>query len=141
EARRFSLPPPGRRFLYGKLALLLWWLPGPVDAQEAAEGAALLRAGNYAEAVTRAEAELQESLEDTAPWAMVRIRALLDTGKYPEAKTAWDGAVALEPRHLPLKWLGREVLLANGQTTEAAELPLEIENFMSMYARRYRNAA
>lgn len=122
------------------MALALWLNGAGVWAQSLPESEDFLRSGRYEAAEAQAEVALRETIEDTAPWAMVQIRSLLERGKYPEALSVWEQAVNQEPRHLPLKWLGREALLANGRTTEAAEVPLEIENFMAMAPRRYRDA-
>lgn len=130
-----------RRNLWAGGMALAWWLGGGLLwAQSPSASEELIRQGRYEEAAAQAEEALREADEERGAWAIVQIRALLEQGKYPEALAVWELASALESRHLPLKWQGREVLLANGRTSEAAELPLEIENAMAMMPRRYRDA-
>jgi tetratricopeptide (TPR) repeat protein len=111
-------------------------------AVEPEEALKLLRAGDYSAALSAANTALGDAFNSRESWDLIRIRALMETGQYPEALTAVQEALAMDPRNLRLKWAARGVLLANGQTEAAQAIPLEIQQLLTRRGgRAYRDVA
>jgi tetratricopeptide (TPR) repeat protein len=99
-----------------------------------------LRSGDYAAALTAAQGALADSFNDREAWDLIRLEALMATGRYPEALAAAQEALAISPRSLTLKWAAREVFLANGDTATAQSIPVEIQQLVtSRGGRAYRD--
>lgn len=97
-------------------------------AMRAADPAAVQRAllaGEYAIVIKQAAGELRET-PGQPEWTMLLVRACLATGRYAEADRAMKEALAREPRSIRLRWLARDVALANGRPEEAAERVQEV---------------
>lgn len=99
-----------------------------------------LLAGNYAAVIKQATSELRDAPTNTE-WAMLLIQALLATGRYSEADTAMKNALAKDARSIRLRWLAREVALANGRTDEAARRVEEIRGAVRDNSWQYRAPA
>ena len=97
-------------------------------------------AGNYARSLARAEEALQGK-QDNEEWQLLRSRALLTLGRYPEARAAITNALALDRWSIRLRWQAREVLLSNGQTDAAREMTEAVIGLVSRYSSDYRAAA
>ncbi|MDB6070327.1 MAG: Tetratricopeptide repeat protein [Verrucomicrobiales bacterium] len=99
----------------------------------------LLRQGNYSAALTAAEAAFTDPFHDREAWHLMRIEALMATGQYPEALQAVQEALGIDPRSLRLKWAARDVFLANGDKAAADSIPAEIQQFVTIRSRAYRD--
>ena len=77
--------------------------------------------GDYLGCITNAQKALQEG-QDNEEWALLLSRALLTTGRYPEARTVITNALDQRRRNIRLSWQAREIFLANGQREQAKEM-------------------
>ena len=102
----------------------------PVEVQKA------LLAGNYAVVIKQAVGELAES-PGHPEWTMILVRAYLTVGRYTDAERVMKETLAREPRSVRLRWLAREVALANGQAGEAGQRLEEVSRAMSDRSVRY----
>ena len=82
-----------------------------------------------------------QSSPDAGDWQMLRCKALLATGRYPEARDAATNALAHDRWNIQLCWQAREALLSNGQTNAAAQEVEDIVRMVSGYPRDYGDAA
>jgi len=114
------------------------WIPGAVAASEVEEAETQLRTGRYAEAIAAAR-EALTSKSPSEAWHRVLLEGLLTTGQVQEALAAWTNAVAQEGRSVRLRWLGRDVLLANGDTEGAAAQLNSIAQLVGNRAGNYRD--
>lgn len=89
-------------------------------AAEPAEVQRGLLAGNYAAVIKQATSELRDAPTNTE-WSMLLVQALLATGRYREADAAMKEALSRDGRSVRLRWLARDVALANGRPDEAAK--------------------
>lgn len=97
-----------------------------------------LRTGRYEEAIAAARQALASESPGEA-WHRVLLEGLLTSGHYPDALAAWTNAVAQEGRSVRLRWLGRQVLLANGDTEGAAAQLNTIAQLVGNRAGNYRD--
>ncbi|MFM7213345.1 MAG: tetratricopeptide repeat protein, partial [Verrucomicrobiota bacterium] len=102
------------------------------------EAQTLLRTGRYEDAIAAARQALASDSPGEA-WHRVLLEGLLTTGHYPDALAAWTNAVAQEGRSVRLRWLGRQVLLANGDTEGAAAQLNTIAQLVGNRAGNYRD--
>ena len=117
---------------------LALWIPTSRAASAVDDAETQLRTGRYEEAIAAA----REALESKSPgeaWHRVLLEGLLTTGQYPEALAAWTNAVAQEGRSVRLRWIGRDVLLANGDTEGAAAQLNTIAQLVGNRAGNYRD--
>lgn len=105
-------------------------------AADPAEVQKALLAGNYAVVIKQASGELAEA-PGHPEWTMILVRAYLTVGRYADAERVMKETLAREPRSVRLRWLAREVALANGRTGEAAQRLEEISRAMSDRSVRY----
>ena len=121
--------------------LALGWLclgGGALGAEtDLAEARRLYQAGDYAKCVTLAARGLAKGKE-TEGWRLLLTRALLTTGRYPEALATITNALVKEPRSVQLRWLAREVLQQNGQPEAAERMPEEINKLVVARPNAYQ---
>ncbi len=115
-------------------------LAGPAFAAEPAEVQRGLLAGNYAAVIKQATSELKDAPANTE-WTMLLVRALLAVGKNAEADRVMKEALVRDARSIRLRWLAREVALANGRPEEAIGRPNEIRRMVSDSPWMYRAPA
>ena len=128
-----------RRWLAGAL-LLLAGLLSPAFAAEIAEVQRAFLAGNYAAVIKQATGELRDAPANTE-WAMLLVQAQLATGKHADADRVMKEALARDARSIRLRWLAREVSLANGRAQEALERVDEIRRMVRDSPWMYRAPA
>jgi tetratricopeptide (TPR) repeat protein len=87
----------------------------PADVQKA------LLAGNYSQVIKQAQGELRDS-PGNSEWTMILVQALLTVGRNAEADKVMKEALLRDTRSIRLRWLARDVALANGRPEQAAEL-------------------
>ena len=104
------------------------------------EAQKLFLSGNYGACLALAGQAGGSSL-DRADWQLLRCKALLATGRYPEARDAATNALAQDRWNVRLCWQAREALLSNGQTNAAAEKVEDIVRMVSGHPRDYGDAA
>ncbi len=104
------------------------------------EAQKLFLSGNYGACLALAGQAGGSSL-DRADWQLLRCKALLVTGRYPEARDAATNALAQDRWNVRLCWQAREALLSNGQTNAAAEKVEDIVRMVSGHPRDYGDAA
>lgn len=131
---------PGWRALAVVAALFL--SGAPAFANEIAEAQRDLLAGKHEAAIRAAREQLRGTGEGAGTdWSMVLVQALLATGRNSEADRAMADALARDPRSIRLKWLARDVALANGRPEEAALRHDEILKAVRMSPWIYRGPA
>ncbi len=124
----------GRAWLAG--FTLLW----ASQAAEPSEAWNSLRTGHYDTAIHSAQQALATG-ERGDEWHLILMEGLLTTGRYPEAQTALTNALAREPRSVRVRWLGRDVLAANGDVEGARDQLMEITQLVGTRPSSYRDAA
>jgi tetratricopeptide (TPR) repeat protein len=107
-------------------SLVLGALFAPLSpAADLAEAEKLFRAGKYAEVIQQA-AQLTETEQQLEDWAILRIRALRELGRYPEAKKALEEWLPRFANTIRLRLLGYEILRQNGDEGGSKKLLEEI---------------
>jgi tetratricopeptide (TPR) repeat protein len=96
--------------------------------------------GDYKGCLALARQGPQSSL-DKGDWQLLKCKALLATGQYPEARETATNALAQDRWNIQLCWQAREALLSNGQTAAAAEKVEDIVRMVSGHPRDYGDAA
>ena len=89
-----------------------------------------LLAGDYTGVIKRATAGLRDS-PNSGEWATLLVQALLATGQNARADAAMTEALARDPQSIRLRWLSREVALANGRPEEAAQRVEEVRRLVT----------
>jgi tetratricopeptide (TPR) repeat protein len=92
--------------------------------------------GDYAGCIALARQMVRDTPKDEDVHLLL-TRALLATGQYAEARAAITNAMAQDVWSIRLRWLAREVFLANGQVEAAAEIPDEILGMVSRHIRDF----
>jgi tetratricopeptide (TPR) repeat protein len=77
---------------------------------------------------------------DDEDWPLLQTRALLATGRYPEALATVTNALAQNATSIRLRWQAREALLCNGQTDAAADVADGVIRRVSRHEEEYRDA-
>ncbi|HTL54641.1 MAG TPA: tetratricopeptide repeat protein [Candidatus Limnocylindrales bacterium] len=88
--------------------------------------------GDFTNSIVLAQQALKEG-ENREEWVLLLTRALLTTGRYPEARTIITNALEQRRRNVRLSWQAREVFFANGQPEKAKEM---LENIGWVVGRR-----
>jgi tetratricopeptide (TPR) repeat protein len=104
------------------------------------EAESLFLSGGYRACLALA-AQAPQSSPDKEDWQLLRCKALLATGQYPEALQAATNALAQDRWNIQLCWQAREALLCNGQTSAAAQKVEDIVRMVSGHPRDYADAA
>ncbi len=109
-------------------------------APDAAEAQRELLAGNYAFVLEHGAAALRDP-SASSEWFSVLVRAQLAVGRNAAASTTIADALSREPTNIKLRWLAREVALANGRPDEAANYADEIRRYVMTRSFLYRTPA
>ncbi len=137
-----TLPP--LRFCGGlsALAALAGFAMGAIFSHAAETDAvrAQLMSGKYADAADVAGAAEQTQPENE-DWPLLRIEALMASGKYPEAEAVLTAALKRFPYAMRLRFAGFEVCRANGDTERAKALKDEMDRFGGQRDWAYREPA
>ena len=120
-------------FVLAALSISAW----AVDLEEARQ---LLRTGKYPEVSQAAEEATAQNLP-TDEWPILNVQALMLTGRYLEARTAFQQGLQRYPFSLRLRLLGYEVLRANGQVEQAKMLFNELDQLAARREWAYRQPA
>jgi tetratricopeptide (TPR) repeat protein len=123
--------------LAGSVVCLALGCAAGADFKEAQK---LFLSGDYKACLALARQAPHSSL-DKGDWQMLRCKALLATGQYPEAREAATNALAHDRWNIELCWQAREALLSNGETNAAAEKVEDIVRMVSGHPRDYGDAA
>jgi tetratricopeptide (TPR) repeat protein len=102
------------------------------------EGQRLFLSGDYGSCITMARTALAD--HESEEWQLLLSRALLATGRYPEALKAITNALAKEEWSVRLPWQAREVFLANGQTQAAGDMAGKIFRMVASHPRDFEDA-
>lgn len=116
----------------------LWTGSLAASAATLDEARAALRRGKHAEVIESARAALDGKGGSSEDWTLLQARALMDTGRYPEARDLLTNAVAEVRRSVRLRWLGRTAALAAGDTNTAAALVDDIRTLINAQAADLR---
>lgn len=117
-------------------------LAGGLAAVRAADPAEVQRgllAGNYAAVIKQAQGELRDAPGNTE-WSLLLVQALLTVGRYADADAAMKEALTRDTRSIRLRWLARDVALANGRTEEATRRIDEVRLAVRDSSWQYRSA-
>lgn len=109
-------------------------------APDAAEAQRELLAGNYSFVLEHGAAALRDPAA-SSEWFSVLVRAQLAVGRNATASTTVADALSREPTNIKLRWLAREVALANGRPDEAANYADEIRRYVMTRSWLYRTPA
>lgn len=108
-----------------------------ISAEELEETKAAFLAGQYSTCEKNAETAL-ENYGNKEEWQLVLIRSLMAQGKYPKALGITTNALSRNSWSVRLRWLAREVFLANGDTANASRMVDVIIDTVSAQPRAYR---
>lgn len=122
------------------LAALVVGFASTARAADPAEVQRALLAGDYASVIKQATGELRDTPTNTE-WSLLLIQALVTVGRYPEADRAMKEALTRDARSIRLRWLARDVALANGRPQEALERVDEIRRMVRDSPWMYRAPA
>lgn len=130
---------PFRIALWLKLVLAVCSIVWSVKAaDELKDAKSAFLTGRYDVCEKAAEAAL-ENYGNKEEWQLLLIRSLLEQGKYPRALEITTNALGRNSWSLRLRWLARDVFLANGSTTEAGRMVDTIIDAVSAQPRAYRD--
>jgi tetratricopeptide (TPR) repeat protein len=110
------------------------------DAADLLEADRLFRSGKYAECVEAAE-KAAAAAEFSENWPLLKLKAELALGRYPDALKTLDAALASFRFSLQLRWRGREVCRYNGQAERAQKLLDEIGAMARQSPLQFREPA
>ncbi|MBN8246606.1 MAG: hypothetical protein J0L84_04100 [Verrucomicrobia bacterium] len=96
--------------------------------------------GRYPEVVVACTTAVAAG-ERSEEWRLLLLRALLDTGRVPDAHRWATNMLAADSRSLRLRWAAREAFLAHGNAAKAAEMLEEIQQLVSSRVYSYRDPA
>jgi tetratricopeptide (TPR) repeat protein len=109
------------------------------QAAELKEAQALFLSGDYSGSAEQA-AEVVRHRPASEDWQILLSRALLASGKYPEAYKAITNALDEISWSVRLQWQARQVYLCNGLSEAAAEMTDRILERVNGQPRSYRDA-
>ncbi len=121
----------------------LWlWVAATLAARAAdpSEARGLLLKGEHAKVVEIASKALKDRQRDEE-WPLLLGRALLTTGRYPEARAAMTNALAKDSDSIRLRWLAREAFLAAGDARGAAAVLDDIKESITSRGGGLRDPA
>ena len=97
-------------------------IPAPLaPAADLAELTKLFRAGKYAECVAGTAAEI-ENARYSENLRLLKLRAEMELGRYPDALKTLDAALKDFPTSIQVRWMGRDVCRFNQQAERAADV-------------------
>ncbi|MEY4940825.1 MAG: hypothetical protein RIQ93_2560, partial [Verrucomicrobiota bacterium] len=96
--------------------------------------------GDYTYVIKVAEAGLRET-PSNPEWPLLLVRAELAVGRYAEADGVMREALSRDAQSIRLRWLARDVALANGRPEEAKERLEEIRRMVNSRMWMYRAPA
>jgi tetratricopeptide (TPR) repeat protein len=126
-----------------------WWLSAAIFiclvsglqlfADDLSDAQEQFLSGQYSNVIDKGQKALARRPNDEE-WALLLTKALVSTGRYPDARRVITDALGHDPDNLRLRWEARKVLLSNGETAPAAEMVESILRRVSTYPRSYRDA-
>ena len=124
------------------VAAVVWSLSAvaPASAAELAEARKLFNTGKYVECAEACAEGVADEPRDEG-WWLLKVRAELATGQYPQALQTFEAANERHERSLPLLLLGYDVYRANDRPAEADQLLIVIRALASRASWRYTDAA
>ncbi len=123
-----------------RVFLTLLIFAAPLFAVDLEEARKLLVTGKYAEVVKAAEEAAAQNLP-TDDWPILQITGLMATGRYPEARVAFQRALQRYPLSLRLRLIGHEVLRTNGDVESAKAIFDELDQLVARREWAYREPA
>ena len=114
-------------------------IPATLRAEDFRDLQKLYRAGEYVKCADTAVKVSKERPGDEDVWA-IKIRAELQTGRYPEALKSLESGLRSSASSVRLRWLGRTVYRFNGQANRARLMEAEIAALLQQAAWRYGDA-
>src|SRR5438045_5011621 len=109
------MPDSALRWPYSPLAVVVLLLvTSSAAAADLVATNNLFRTGQYAECVDEAAKALEESPSHET-FRLLKLRAEMELGRYPDALTTLDAGLKALPYSLQLRIVGRDVCRFNGQ--------------------------
>ena len=139
--RRTALPFSSLPFLIA-LATLVAATAFPVstDGADLREVTKLFRSGQYGDCIEGA-AEAIDQGETSEALRVLKIRAEMELGRYPDALRTLEEGLARFPTSVQLRWYGRDVLRHHQQADRAATLDEEMTELITRTPWRYSDVA
>lgn len=94
--------------------------------------------GGYAAAIKQAEKGIADT-PGNEEWHLLLTQVLLAVGRNSDADTTVRAAIALFPQSIRVRWLARDVALANGAVDRAAQMVEDIRRLYTARQYAYRN--
>jgi tetratricopeptide (TPR) repeat protein len=122
------------------LTLALPLLAPAARAADLDDAHKLYKSGKYAECVAACAEAISDSRLDEG-WWLLKIKAEMAAGQYPQALQTYQAALDRHERSIPLLMAGYDVLRANDKPREADEALIVIRALASRTPWRYADAA
>ena len=140
--RLFPLPANRRKPLNGMQRVGIWFLAFAalvsLRGAELTEAQRAMLVGNYADVVKEATKVLNTTPGNTDA-ALLLIHAQLAIGHNVDAYLALTTALARDAQSIRLRWLARDVAMANGRPEDAAKRVEEIRKLVASNSWNYRS--
>lgn len=120
--------------------VLVAGLASTAAAADYGELVKLYRSGDYAGCIDATTKAIEEASYNES-YRVLKIRAELELGRYPDAQATLDAALKQFSYSIQLRWLGREVCRYNKQVERAATLEKEIPDLLRQQSWRYTDVA
>jgi tetratricopeptide (TPR) repeat protein len=127
------------RLRFGLVSCALLLASTSLRAADLAEATQLFRSGKYTECVQATDKAIAEN-DFSENYRLLKLRAEMELGRYPEALKTLDEALRRFPYSLQLRWLGRDVCQFNRLPERAAKLDVEITQMVQQAPWRYSDA-
>ena len=139
QSRRSGRPPAFLLILYSTF-LATWLVPSPAArAADLDDAQKLYRSGKYEECI-EACAKGVEGISRDENWWILKARAELATGKYPQALETFEAAQSRYERSIPVLLAGYDVFRANNKPEEADGLLIAIRTLAVRTPWRYSDS-
>jgi tetratricopeptide (TPR) repeat protein len=112
----------------------------PAPAAELVDGQKLFNTGQYLECINACEKAIEADRFDEG-WYLLKIRAELATGQYPQALETWEAAQDRHERSIPMLLVGHDVLRLNDRPDDAEQALLVIRTLAARAPWRYTDTA
>lgn len=128
-----------RELMIKLAAVAIFCVAGLVHGADLQAGLKLLLGGDYASLIKTAEQNVGKA-DEGQEWAILLVQGFLATGQLDAAQKALTNALEQESRNLRILWLGRQVLLSQGRTNDAAKIVERMLELASARPWAYRDA-
>jgi len=129
------------RVLLPLACLFAWHVLSPsAHAAEVDDAQKLFNTGKYAECISACATAIADNRWHEG-WRLLKIKAELATGQYPQALKTFETAIPRFPASIPLRLLGQQVLQFNDRPKEADVMLRSVQDLARREPWRYTDSA